>query len=656
MKPREFAANWLGQQPPAVSGQNGHNKTFSVAMALIEGYGLTVDEARPLLQAYSARCVPPWPESDIEHKLSDAWKNKDPAKVGRLMPKTGGHLGRLNFRKNRPTPAESTARPESETETFLKALFHPGEMVNINLARINDDGREIPDGAGYTFPLERWLEILEEHNGNIDRKFSRTHAGGIYICINPLTAADAGRKNDNVSAYRHVLIEFDSASLEEQERTIRESFVPVTTLTSSGGKSLHALVPVNALDEQEYRESVAFLWEHFARFHLDTANKNAARLSRLAGCKRGAKRQTLIATHIGADDFRQWRNDLILGERCGKPMSAQALLSEVDINDRSGVLLGVDRWMCKGFSAILHGPSGVGKSSLMMQMIIQCAVGMPVFGIPVARPLTSLVIQAENDDMDLAQMARGVCGGLDISKADLKDKFIIYRDSIHTGRSFCDLARMRILKHKPDIVWVDPLLSYLGDDINKQDAVSAFLRNGIQPILEETGVAWVWLHHEPKPSNDPATRKRKLTATEASYSMLGSSDITNWARTIMRLEEHGDGVFCLRLTKRGGRAGVDPNIWLRHGEESIYWIACDPPEPDVEHSKQDDRDPISDDAFVAIGLKAVSEGVKNTWRDMGPVFRDNGITVRTFNDKYKRLKNLLGSSGDKPAVRLPYKD
>jgi hypothetical protein len=37
--------------------------------------------------------------------------------------------------------------------------------------------------------------------------------------------------------------------------------------------------------------------------------------------------------------------------------------------------------------------------------------------------------------------------------------------------------RRLIAKHKPDLVWIDPLLSYIGDDISKQSVCSQFLRN-----------------------------------------------------------------------------------------------------------------------------------------------------------------------------------
>jgi hypothetical protein len=46
----ESARNYLAKMDPAVSGQGGHGQTFHAACVLVNGFALTRDEARPLLQ------------------------------------------------------------------------------------------------------------------------------------------------------------------------------------------------------------------------------------------------------------------------------------------------------------------------------------------------------------------------------------------------------------------------------------------------------------------------------------------------------------------------------------------------------------------------------------------------------------------------------
>jgi len=58
MSPYDQARNYIKDIPGAVSGNGGHNQTFSVAMCLVEGFALSAIEARPLMAEYAARCDP----------------------------------------------------------------------------------------------------------------------------------------------------------------------------------------------------------------------------------------------------------------------------------------------------------------------------------------------------------------------------------------------------------------------------------------------------------------------------------------------------------------------------------------------------------------------------------------------------------------------
>lgn len=62
---------------PSVSGSNGHGQTFDVAQCLVIGFGLSADDARPIIQEYSRRCLPPWSDAEIEHKLKSADEKPD---------------------------------------------------------------------------------------------------------------------------------------------------------------------------------------------------------------------------------------------------------------------------------------------------------------------------------------------------------------------------------------------------------------------------------------------------------------------------------------------------------------------------------------------------------------------------------------------------
>jgi hypothetical protein len=284
----------------------------------------------------------------------------------------------------------------------------------------------------------------------------------------------------------------------------------------------------------------------------------------------------------------------VLPELVGIEVFTPAALMKFKPEEDESALLG-DRWICRGGACLLVGPSGIGKSSLAAQMAVMWALGLPAFGIAPKRPLKSIFVQAENDEGDMAEMVQGVyfaaCTeahkrgwSMERVRELLRENLIFARDTIHSGEKFGAAADALAGLHKPDLFWCDPLLSYVGDDIASQRVASGFLRGLLNPISFRHGFAWMMVHHTGKPPGD-AKARQKWTDTDFSYIGLGSSELTNWARACLYLESLDDGIFALRLTKRGKRAGVVTKsgfpifrIGLQHGEKHICWESCELPE------------------------------------------------------------------------------
>jgi hypothetical protein len=83
---------YIAAMPGAISGNNGHGQTFKVAIALIEGWGLSIDEAWPYLLQYNAGCQPAWSEKELRHKLKSAEQNEDKSCKGHLIAETNLEL------------------------------------------------------------------------------------------------------------------------------------------------------------------------------------------------------------------------------------------------------------------------------------------------------------------------------------------------------------------------------------------------------------------------------------------------------------------------------------------------------------------------------------------------------------------------------------
>ena len=139
-------------------------------------------------------------------------------------------------------------------------------------------------------------------------------------------------------------------------------------------------------------------------------------------------------------------------------------------------------------------------------------------------------------------------------------------------------ARRLIVHNKADFFFADPLLAFAGGDISNQAYSSQFLRNWIQPVLMETKVVWVFLHHTGKPKK--AEESSNMTISDLAYSGLGSSELVNWSRevAVLRRTDKFKPYFELVLTKRGKRAGITDKdgkpterLNIRHAEGRILW-------------------------------------------------------------------------------------
>jgi energy-coupling factor transporter ATP-binding protein EcfA2 len=265
-------------------------------------------------------------------------------------------------------------------------------------------------------------------------------------------------------------------------------------------------------------------------------------------------------------------------------------IRNTDTRDDLDSLIGHKRrFLGKGGSMVIVGPSGIGKSTLMSGLTIHAAAGIAWNGISFRRPLKVLVIQAENDDGDLKEMIDGAISavGFDEETADRAGKNILWkRVTSITGLAFCESLETLICATGADLVMVDPLLSYIGDDISQQKVASTFFRNWLQPVLDRTGAICVLVHHTGKTPSDSKSRQN-WSESDFAYLGIGSSEVTNWPRAVAVLVPSGvdTGRYRFLIAKRGSRAGMvnqftgekTISILLKHSERGLGWVQCEAP-------------------------------------------------------------------------------
>ena len=527
---------------------------------------------------------------DNGYKPSDGFSWNDP-------------IGRSNECEN------ASKAPSLELKEYLRALFRPGDTVNFVVSSFEKDGKFLPSGKGVNKSFEELIKACDTYEdiGYILGDWNKK--AGAWARINPMSGE--GCKNSDVEEFRHCLIESDSLPKEEQLRKIRELNLPCSALVDSGGKSIHAIVKIDAgKDEKLYRERVSKLHEFLAKngFPVDKACKNASRLSRIAAVTRDGKRQRLIAVNIGMPSYQQWQDNWELLDIRSNTIDD---FLNANAEDMSDCLLGY-RFLCTECPWLIIAASGIGKSVLAMQMAILFATGRDLWKLKPHKARKVVLIQAENNFLDLVEPAQSITRILGLSeteKADLRKNFRVISDDTHSGEGFVRLLSSICDRYKPEIVIVDPLMAYIGGEISKQEVCTKFFRNGINPVIHRYNIGLIVLHHTGKPRSKDLKNFEQNTDLE--YLGIGSSDITNWARavSIIMPSQHDKNIYEFKHVKRGKRTGSEPVIYLKQGRnhKDIFWYLSEKPEKVVKTQKGDGkRSPNANPIYEFLKLETLA--------------------------------------------------
>lgn len=383
--------------------------------------------------------------------------------------------------------------PKDELMRYL-SLFDSTENVGYVTETWEKDGKHMPTKGAWDRTAGELLAALAVCDDICDVIGDYNREAGAWIRFNPLDGA--GVKNENVTEFRYALVESDSTELEKQNAIIRELELPVAALVYSGGKSLHAIVRIDAASYDEYRARVDYMYSVCQKngLKVDVQNRNPSRLSRMPGVVRGDKKQFIVDMNIGKASYAEWKEWI---EGVNDELPDPEPLTDVweNLPDLAPCL--IDGVLRQGHKMLVAGPSKAGKSFALIELSIAIAEGAKWLGFACTRGRV-LYINLELDRASCLHRFRDVYTALSLNPENLGniDIWNLRGKTLPMDKLAPKLIR-RASKKNYIAVIIDPIYKVITGDENSAEQMSYFC-NQFDKICAELGTAVIYCHHHSK--------------------------------------------------------------------------------------------------------------------------------------------------------------
>ena len=389
--------------------------------------------------------------------------------------------------------------PAEQQREYLNALFRPDDYVSISTE------------AGYDEEKKKFFPKADRKLYRVSDLLKKplpatafNEAAGGWIRINPILqepiSDGKGLSDNDVADFRYVLVESDDMPIPEQVQAYHKMNLPIAALVLSGGKSVHAVVRIDAKNKQEYDLRVKGILYPFLQnhgFQQDDANKNPSRFTRLPGLKRGNKKQILIGLSSGPSSWEEWdywREEIELG--------LPPLDDVVDITGENLLPLMpevIEGTLRKQDVFAVTGGSKSSKTFLLLELAVAVATGGEWLGRQCKRgPI--LYLNLEVPRAVLSHRLEAILNAMNVTPADIKGRLLIH--NLRGKQLTIDEVR-RVAVHYAkridfSVVLLDPLYKILGDRDENSAGDMGDLFNYFDDIAEATGAAFCFCHHHSK--------------------------------------------------------------------------------------------------------------------------------------------------------------
>ena len=201
----------------------------------------------------------------------------DPSMLAKVASRVNCDITRAWLEQRSPIPVEDIAPHEA-----LEHIYAPGERVLIFTGTQCSQGflwyRGRPLARTIAHPDGAWFQ-----NQPVNGKWYPKHGGGT-----------SRRGAASVTSWRFMVIESDVAEEDQWLRLLVQLPLPICAIYTSGGKSIHALVRIDAESQEQWKSRVREWKPLLTRLGADPQSLTSIRNTRLPQAFRGETRQRLL--------------------------------------------------------------------------------------------------------------------------------------------------------------------------------------------------------------------------------------------------------------------------------------------------------------------------------------------------------------------------
>lgn len=385
--------------------------------------------------------------------------------------------------------------PTEQIITYLETLFEPDENVGYVTESWEHDGKFLPSKGCYDRTAGQLIKELYQCKGDIGSVLGDYNSKvGAWIRFNPLDGK--GVKNENVTEFRYALVESDTMDISAQKAIITELELPVAALVYSGKKSLHAIVKIDASTYEEYKKRVDYLYNVCNKngLKLDIQNRNPSRLSRMPGVMRNDKKQYLLDTNIGKENWNEWREWI---ESVNDDLPDPESMADVWDNLPELAPPLIDGVLRQGHKMLIAGPSKAGKSYALIELCCAIAEGKKWLEWNCTQGKV-MYVNLELDRASCLHRFKDVYTALGIAPDNLSniDIWNLRGRSVPMDKLAPKLIRRASKKNYIAII-IDPIYKVITGDENSADQMAHFC-NQFDKVCTELGCAVIYCHHHSK--------------------------------------------------------------------------------------------------------------------------------------------------------------